>query len=268
MSELLEKNVDTSLEEDSRHDDDKNQVEKKSVSIEKDDSNLSTTDICRICHMGNFPVVTVPTSLWEWPKQNVQRNNSQTSTLSSYAYLGPLVSVCKCRGTVALVHSECLERWLTESGNTRCELCGYKYLTKRVPRHGLFRSVWIWFNTVVATRRMMFDIMYLVVTTPIALFAIYVCSLTMRMILNTGFNEIPWMIVVLLPTCSLTLAAYWCWLVTLGRLHGRQWRRFWRNNFVVRLLPDNPSSTNNEEINNHDNSQFVDDFEDIFQIHF
>lgn len=61
----------------------------------KDDSNLSTTDICRICHMGNFPVVTVPTSLWEWPKQNVRRNDSQTSTLSSYAYLGPLVSVCK-----------------------------------------------------------------------------------------------------------------------------------------------------------------------------
>lgn len=35
MSELLGKNVDTSLEEDSRHDDDKNEVEKKSVSIEK-----------------------------------------------------------------------------------------------------------------------------------------------------------------------------------------------------------------------------------------
>lgn len=63
------------------------------------------------------------------------------------------INCTRCRGTVALVHTECLERWLTESGHTRCELCGYKYLVKRVPRHGLFRSVWIWFNTVVATRQ-------------------------------------------------------------------------------------------------------------------
>lgn len=60
-----------------------------------DVSNLSTTDICRICHMGGFPVLTVENSLWEWPKQNAPRNTSQTSTLSSYAYLGPLISVCK-----------------------------------------------------------------------------------------------------------------------------------------------------------------------------
>jgi len=62
--------------------------------------------------------------------------------------------VCdRCRGTVALVHTECLERWLTESGRVRCELCGYKYATKRVRRYSLFRSVVIWFRTVIATRQ-------------------------------------------------------------------------------------------------------------------
>lgn len=59
----------------------------------------------------------------------------------------------RCRGTVALVHVECLERWLTESGRTRCELCGYRYATKRVPRYSFFRSVVIWFHTVIATRQ-------------------------------------------------------------------------------------------------------------------
>lgn len=59
----------------------------------------------------------------------------------------------RCRGTVALVHVECLERWLTESGHSRCELCGYKYATKRVPRHNIIRSVVIWFNTVIVTRQ-------------------------------------------------------------------------------------------------------------------
>lgn len=59
----------------------------------------------------------------------------------------------RCRGTVALVHVECLERWLTESGRARCELCGYRYATRMVPRHGLFRSVAIWFHAVIATRQ-------------------------------------------------------------------------------------------------------------------
>lgn len=25
----------------------------------------------------------------------------------------------------------------------------------------------------------------------------------------------------------------------MDRLHGRRWRRYWRNNFVIRLVPDN-----------------------------
>lgn len=48
----------------------------------------------------------------------------------------------------------------------------------------------------------------------------------------------PWMVVAMLPTCSLTLIAYWGWIITLARLHGRRWRRYWRSNFVVRLIPD------------------------------
>ncbi|KAK0183384.1 hypothetical protein PV327_001432 [Microctonus hyperodae] len=235
--------------------------------VDNDESQLSTTDICRICHMGSFPPITVPHPMWEWPKQTATRVDSQLSTLSSYSYLGPLISVCKCRGTVALVHVECLERWLTESGHTRCELCGYRYLTKRVPRHGLAQSAWIWFNTVIATRQMLLDILYLVVTTPLALFSIYICALALRMILDSGFYEIPWLIVAMLPTCSLTLVAYWSWIITLGRLHGRRWRRFWRNNFVVRLLPDNPNSSsegNNDRVDGEHSTVALEE-EELFE---
>ncbi|XP_076678255.1 E3 ubiquitin-protein ligase MARCHF3 [Andrena cerasifolii] len=171
--------------------------------------------------------------------EDIRGVDSQISTLSSYAYLGPLISACKCRGTVALVHAECLERWLTESGHTRCELCGYKYATKRVLRHNILRSIVIWFNTVIVTRQMLLDILYLVVTTPLALFSCYICALALRMLLKNGLREMPWMIVAMLPTCFLTLVAYWGWIITLGRLHGRRWRRYWRNNFVIRLVPDN-----------------------------
>ncbi|XP_031843050.1 E3 ubiquitin-protein ligase MARCHF2 [Nomia melanderi] len=200
-----------------------------------DDESRISGDICRICHMGSFPR---PDNSRERQGQAVRGADSRTSTVSSYAYLGPLISACKCRGTVALVHAECLERWLTESGHTRCELCGYKYATRRVLRYNIFRSVAIWFNTVIVTRQMLLDILYLAVTTPLALFSCYVCALAINMLLKNNLFEIPWMIITMLPTCLLTLVAYWGWIITLGRLHGRRWRRYWRNNFVIRLVPD------------------------------
>ncbi|XP_029047655.1 E3 ubiquitin-protein ligase MARCHF2-like isoform X1 [Osmia bicornis bicornis] len=206
----------------------------------KDNNNESriSGDICRICHMGGYPRNEEDRGTRTRQSRTVGQVDSETSTISSYSYLGPLISACKCRGTVALVHAECLERWLTESGHTRCELCGYKYATKRVPRYNIFRSIAIWFNTVIVTRQMFLDVLYLIVTTPLALFSCYICALALRMLIKNRLHNVPWMIVAMLPTCSLTLVAYWGWIITLGRLHGRRWRRYWRSNFVIRLVPD------------------------------
>lgn len=52
------------------------------------------------------------------------------------------------------------------------------------------------------------------------------------------------------------------------RIHGRRWRRFWRNNFVVRLLPENPSDRSEEEAISSNNSHDREDFQDLFQMHF
>ncbi|XP_070513670.1 E3 ubiquitin-protein ligase MARCHF3-like [Cardiocondyla obscurior] len=197
------------------------------------DACATSGDICRICHMDGHALIVENHS-----SCNSQNQDDQTSTSSSVIHVGPLISACKCRGTVALVHAECLERWLTESGRVRCELCGYKYAIRRVRRYSLFRSVVIWFRTVIATRQMLLDIGYLAMTTPVAAFSCYVCALALKMLLRNGFYEIPWMIVAMLPTCLLTLIAYWRWIITLGRLHGHRWRRYWRNNYVVRLIPD------------------------------
>ncbi|XP_077276509.1 E3 ubiquitin-protein ligase MARCHF3 isoform X1 [Temnothorax americanus] len=225
-------------------------------SQDKDDACVGSGDICRICHMGggHAPIAENHQSC------DSESQDDQTSTPSNFVYLGPLISACKCRGTVALVHAECLERWLTESGRVRCELCGYKYAIRRVRRYSLFRSVVIWFRTVIATRQeMLLDIGYLVMTTPVAAFSCYVCALALKMLLRNGFYEIPWMIVAMLPTCLLTLIAYWRWIITLGRLHGHRWRRYWRNNFVVRLIPANDVEDDIDPERSHFDVQ--DDFE-------
>ncbi|XP_014481638.1 PREDICTED: E3 ubiquitin-protein ligase MARCH2-like [Dinoponera quadriceps] len=179
-------------------------------------------------------------------------------TPSNLVHFGPLISACKCRGTVALVHVECLERWLTESGRARCELCGHRYATKRVPRYGLIRSVVIWLHSVIANRQMLLDVGYLAMTTPVAAFSCYVCTLALKILLRNGLYEIPWMIFAMLPTCLLTLIAYWRWIITLGRLHGRRWRRYWRNNFAIRLIP-NADGNNTESAQNEADHPSIED---------
>lgn len=79
-------------------------------------SNNSLEDMCRICHSGE----------------------------AVSADLGDLLSACSCRGTIGRVHVKCLEHWLTESGKSRCELCGTKYVTRRVHRFGVLKAMIIW----------------------------------------------------------------------------------------------------------------------------
>ena len=45
-----------------------------------------------------------------------------------------LVSPCYCSGTLAKCHVPCLEEWLSKANKSTCEICGYKYLTTRIPK--------------------------------------------------------------------------------------------------------------------------------------
>ncbi len=49
-------------------------------------------------------------------------------------------------GTVGLVHNYCLEKWISVSCKTRCELCRTKYAGKKKFKYGIISSVprFIW----------------------------------------------------------------------------------------------------------------------------
>ncbi|XP_003425907.1 E3 ubiquitin-protein ligase MARCH3-like [Nasonia vitripennis] len=239
-------------------------VDKINDDVATTSSTSSNNDICRICHMGNSR--STQSFLGEHGNRDANPN-AGSRTSSCNLNLGLLVSACRCRGTVGLVHTKCLERWLTESGHTRCELCGYRYATIRVPRHGILRSILIWIKTFVATRQMLLDSLYLVVTTPLAVFSAYVCARTLKMALENRIGDIPWTIVAMLPTCSLTLVAYWGWLLTLQRLHGRRWRQYWQSNFIVQLVPDSPILANqSSEDLDFQQEDVYEDLPDIFNM--
>uniref|UniRef100_A0A146M2Z1 E3 ubiquitin-protein ligase MARCH2 n=1 Tax=Lygus hesperus TaxID=30085 RepID=A0A146M2Z1_LYGHE len=61
----------------------------------------STASACRICHEGDT--------------------------------IGPLMSPCECKGTIALVHNYCLEKWLTTANSSHCEVCQYSFKVRKIP---------------------------------------------------------------------------------------------------------------------------------------
>ncbi|XP_029475222.1 E3 ubiquitin-protein ligase MARCH3 [Rhinatrema bivittatum] len=45
-----------------------------------------------------------------------------------------LLSPCECTGTLGMIHRSCLERWLSSSNTSYCELCHFSFVVERKPR--------------------------------------------------------------------------------------------------------------------------------------
>ena len=56
----------------------------------------------------------------------------------------PLLQPCRCAGTAGHVHQACLQRWINEKGDRRCEICGATFgagFSDPPPRRGTRRAV-------------------------------------------------------------------------------------------------------------------------------
>ncbi|KAL4720511.1 hypothetical protein ACJJTC_016329 [Scirpophaga incertulas] len=127
------------------------------------DSSQSIEYMCRICHGGE----------------------SLTNEL------GQLVSACSCRGTVGRVHVKCLERWLTESGKSKCELCGTRYATKRIHRYGVLRAMLMWVLSQNA-KQLMVDSLGIMLMSPLAILAAWLTGRTLAGLMSPDVRSTPW----------------------------------------------------------------------------
>ncbi|VVC25324.1 Zinc finger, RING-CH-type,Zinc finger, RING/FYVE/PHD-type [Cinara cedri] len=51
---------------------------------------------------------------------------------------------CSCRGSMSKVHRICLQTWLTEVQSNECEICKFKYKTKKIAKYSLIGSIKAW----------------------------------------------------------------------------------------------------------------------------
>ncbi|XP_026737256.1 uncharacterized protein LOC113500601 isoform X2 [Trichoplusia ni] len=169
-------------------------------------STHSLDDMCRICHGGD--------------------------ALSPE--LGRLISACSCRGTVGRVHVKCLERWLTESGKSRCELCGTRYATRRVHRYGVPRALVMWVLSQNA-KQLMVDSLGIMLMSPLAVLAAWLSGRTLAGLMTQESHVTPWPLASTFVLACMTLVCYYCWIVSAATRHALGWWIWYRSQYEVRL---------------------------------
>ncbi|KAH8410957.1 hypothetical protein KR222_003036, partial [Zaprionus bogoriensis] len=68
-----------------------------------------------------------------------------------------LVSPCLCKGSLTYVHVHCLERWISTSRCTICELCQFHYNTEQTLRYTCLQSLRLWYSRAMSRRALQED---------------------------------------------------------------------------------------------------------------
>ncbi|KAF5306134.1 hypothetical protein FQR65_LT07410 [Abscondita terminalis] len=157
---------------------------------------------------------------------------------------GDLLSPCQCRGSIALTHMECLERWLKESATSHCELCRYHYTLLRQPKYGLLKSILV-FMSHPGDRlwEVMFDLLGFIVYTSATIVSTYTLSLLCESISknNTTTRFVSSQIVGFTSILGIAVIdfTYTSWLLTNLEKHTIAWQAWYRANCDVKVILSN-----------------------------
>lgn len=163
---------------------------------------------------------------------------------------GQFAAPCHCKGTVGLIHVSCLEHWLGEANRSSCELCGYHYMTERVPKYEKrkFKSFCIWLTNPESPRdkaKLILDFvvftLFLPVLTLSAYFSVFVC----RQLKSGSFIKYSkeyWSVVFGLIVVCVAYFTFSMWAAFTIRHHYKVWKNWWKRKVTVRVLPPTSSS--------------------------
>ncbi|RXN13960.1 E3 ubiquitin- ligase MARCH3-like protein [Labeo rohita] len=109
-----------------------------SVILVKPDAETFTDPVQEVIHSSTYVSSVIPT------QGGISLNSEEPFCRICHegSGAGDLLSPCECAGSLAMVHRVCLERWLTASGTSCCELCHFEFALERLPK-----PITEWFTT-------------------------------------------------------------------------------------------------------------------------
>ncbi|TPP56603.1 E3 ubiquitin-protein ligase MARCH2 [Fasciola gigantica] len=145
-----------------------------------------------------------------------------------------LLSPCRCKGTMGLVHRHCLQHWLLESGKVNCELCGYAYIMtpsrrrsalglsqRTVGRIGTFQD---WLQLRTTRRHLLTDLICLILLTPSTYLGVYFCAVGAENYAKG--NALNWKFIGLWGLAVLLMTLFTLWVLLAIRHHWNNYHNY------------------------------------------
>ncbi|KAM8983589.1 E3 ubiquitin-protein ligase MARCHF3 isoform 2-T2 [Ara ararauna] len=154
-----------------------------------------------------------------------------------------LLSPCKCTGTLGTIHRSCLERWLTSSNTSYCELCQFRFAVERKHRPLV---EWLKNPGPQHEKRTLFgDLLCFFFITPLASISGWLC---LRGAVNHLHFSSRLEAVGLIALTVALFTIYLFWTLVSFRYHCKlysEWRR--TNQRVILLLPNSANIPSNQQ---------------------
>ncbi|XP_073693492.1 E3 ubiquitin-protein ligase MARCHF3 [Garra rufa] len=202
----------------------------ESVILVKPDAETSTDPVQEVIHSSTYVSSGIPVHT------SISLNSEEPFCRICHegSGAGDLLSPCECAGSLAMVHRVCLERWLTASGTSRCELCHFEFALKRLPK-----PITEWFTTPSMQqqrRTLCGDAICFLFITPLASLSGWLCVQgAMDLYYSNGMEAVG------LIVLTLTLfTIYLFWTVVSLRYHIHLFRTWNETNPSVRLQIPRP----------------------------
>ncbi|KAL4613292.1 E3 ubiquitin-protein ligase MARCH3-like [Arapaima gigas] len=140
-----------------------------------------------------------------------------------------LLSPCECAGTLAMVHRSCVERWLTASNSSHCELCHFEFALERLPKP---LTEWLYTPSTQHQRRTLCgDAICFMFITPLASLSGWLCVQGAVDLYYSNSMEAMGLIVLTLALFSI----YFFWTTVSLRYHVHLFETWRKTNQRVRL---------------------------------
>lgn len=150
-----------------------------------------------------------------------------------------LIEPCLCKGTIAKVHRKCLERWLTKSRSTKCDLCLFELNCEEKLRYGLFESIAIWLHRRTHLQLLLYDLTIFSSVNIIALPIIVMLLRHIRHICTSNgiVQNFPvWYSILLGTTLFMWIGVYFMNGFVIVNAQIRPWYCWWKSKKRIQLL--------------------------------
>jgi hypothetical protein len=163
----------------------------------------------------------------------------------------PLISPCKCKGSLTYVHLSCLERWLNENGQSYCELCQHNFNVIQTPRYRMSEAVRLWVTRPQIRRYIQTNIFVCTLLTFVTALLTIEGILGIHYFIQEGGESgivHLWSAKLIIVLVAMMIFVYLITLCLLMKELLTHWYKWWRRNVCIHVVLD-PSTANPDNLN-------------------